>query len=291
MLDLIIIGSGPAGISAALTAKKRNLNFLWFGNSSLSMKIEKAERITNYPGLINVTGKQMQSIFQHQIKNEGITLIEKRIDSVYDMGSYYVACVNEEMLETKAVIMAVGVESTKEIPGEHRLLGCGVSYCATCDGALYKDKKIAVICTNPQFEEEVEYLADMVSELILFTTYKECHVERPNVKANLGYPSGIIGDEKVQGITFKDQLINVDGVFFLRDSMSPDVLLRGLEMDNGHIKVDREQKTNLMGCFAAGDCTGRPYQYVKAVGEGNVAVHNVIKYLNFQHNLDNLDKD
>lgn len=291
MLDLIIIGSGPAGISAALTAKKRNLNFLWFGNSSLSMKIEKAERITNYPGLINVTGKQMQSIFQHQIKNEGITLIEKRIDSVYDMGSYYVACVNEEMLETKAVIMAVGVESTKEIPGEHRLLGCGVSYCATCDGALYKDKKIAVICTNPQFEEEVEYLADMVSELILFTTYKECHVERPNVKANLGYPSGIIGDEKVQGITFKDQLINVDGVFFLRDSMSPDILLRGLEMDNGHIKVDREQKTNLMGCFAAGDCTGRPYQYVKAVGEGNVAVHNVIKYLNFQHNLDNLDKD
>lgn len=280
MLDLIIIGSGPAGISAALTAKKRNLNFLWFGNSSLSMKIEKAERITNYPGLINVTGKQMQAVFQQQIKDEGIGLIEKRIDSVYDLGSYYAVCINEDIYEAKSVIIAVGVETRKEIPGEQRLLGHGVSYCATCDGALYKNKKIAVVCTNPQFEEEVEYLAGMASEVILYTTYKECHIERPNVEINMGYPSKIIGEQRVIGIIFKNQCINVDGVFLLRDSISPDVLLRGLEMDNGHIKVDREQVTNLKGCFAAGDCTGRPYQYAKAVGEGNVAVHSVIKYLN-----------
>jgi thioredoxin reductase (NADPH) len=282
MLDLIIIGSGPAGISAALTANKRNLNFLWFGNASLSKKIESAEKITNYPGLISVTGKQMKGVFQQQISEEGIILTEKRIDSVYDMGDYYVACVNESMYETKSVLMAVGMESTKELPGEQRLLGCGVSYCATCDGALYKNKKIAVICTNPMFEEEIEYLADITSEVILFTTYKECGVEKPNVKVNLGYPSEIIGDKRVEGIVFKGQRIDVDGVFLLKDSVSPGVLLKGLEMDNGHIRVDREQKTNLKGCFAAGDCTGRPYQYAKAVGEGNVAVHSIINYLNAQ---------
>jgi thioredoxin reductase (NADPH) len=280
MLDLIIIGSGPAGISAALTANKRNLNFLWFGNASLSKKIESAEKITNYPGLISVTGKQMQGVFQQQISEEGIILTEKRIDSVYDMGDYYVACVNESMYETKSVLMAVGMESTKELPGEQRLLGCGMSYCATCDGALYKNKKIAVICTNPMFEEEIEYLADITSEVILFTTYKECGVEKPNVKVSLGFPSEIIGDKRVEGIVFKGQRIDVDGVFLLKDSVSPGVLLKGLEMDNGHIRVDREQKTNLKGCFAAGDCTGRPYQYAKAVGEGNVAVHSIVNYLN-----------
>lgn len=279
MQDLIIIGSGPAGLSAALTAKKRNLDFSWFGNRNLSLKIEKAEKITNYPGLISVTGKEMQSVFLKQIQGEGIVLTDKRINAIYDMGSYFVACVNEEMYEAKAILLAVGMENTMEIPGEERLLGKGVSYCATCDGSLYKDKKIAVICTNPQFEEEIEYLADIASDVIVFTTYKGCNINKPNLTINLGYPSEIIGNDRVEAVDFKHEKIDVDGVFCLKNSVSPAVLLKGLEMKDGHIIVDREQRTNIQGCFAAGDCTGIPYQYTKAVGEGNVAIHSILKYI------------
>ena len=141
MYDLMIIGSGPAGISAALTAKARNLNFIWFGSRALSTKIEKAEKIMNYPGLPAVTGSEMQSVFLKQIDDCGITITESQVNSIYDCGGYFAAGADNEIYEAKAVIMTVGMTTTREIEGEARLLGCGVSYCATCDGALYKNKE------------------------------------------------------------------------------------------------------------------------------------------------------
>ena len=181
MYDLMIIGSGPAGISAALTAKARNLNFIWFGSRALSTKIEKAEKIMNYPGLPAVTGSEMQSVFLKQIDDCGITITESQVNSIYDCGGYFAAGADNDIYEAKAVIMTVGMTTTREIEGEARLLGCGVSYCATCDGALYKNKDIAVICASPKFEDEVTFLAGLANHIYLFTPYKETTLQYDNI--------------------------------------------------------------------------------------------------------------
>lgn len=279
MYDLMIIGSGPAGISAALTARARNLDFIWFGSRALSTKIEKAEKIMNYPGLSAVTGSEMQAAFLKQIDDCGITITEAQVNSIYDCGGYFAAGAENEIYEARSVIMTVGMATTKELEGEARLLGCGVSYCATCDGALYKNKDIAVICASPKFEDEVTFLAGLASHIYLFTPYKETELKCDNITHFNGLPSSVDGDKKVASVTFKGETIPVSGAFFLKDSINPGVLLSGLEMADGHIVVDRAQKTNINGVYAAGDCTGRPYQYAKAVGEGNVAVHSVLEYL------------
>ncbi|MCI9647539.1 MAG: NAD(P)/FAD-dependent oxidoreductase [Lachnospiraceae bacterium] len=279
MHDFMIIGSGPAGVSAALTAQARDLSFLWFGSPDLSIKIEKAERIRNYPGLPDVTGEEMRRTFQQQIKDAGIRITPERINAVYSMGSHYAASAGQKIYESKAILLATGIETAKPIPGETELLGKGVSYCATCDGFLYKQKNIAVICTSPKFNSEIDYLAGIASALTLFTTYKGDGSPASNITHHLGLPSEILGTDRVQAISYQGQETPVDGVFILRESISPAVLLKGLEMQGSHIQVDRAQKTNLPGCYAAGDCTGRPYQYAKAAGEGNVAVHSILEYL------------
>lgn len=282
MYDLLIIGSGPAGVSAALSAKARNLNFLWFGSRNLSAKIEKAAQIMNYPGLPAVTGQDMRDVFFRQIDQAGIVLQELRIDSIFDMGGYYTACANDQMFEGRTVILATGVANAKEIPGESRLLGRGVSYCATCDGALYRGKEIAVVCTAPELEDEIAYLASLAKKVTVYTSYQQYHTFGDNIVHYVGYPSKIDGDSCAESLTCGGETIPVDGVFCLRESVSPAALLRGLELDGPHIVVDRQQRTSHPGCFAAGDCTGRPYQYAKAVGEGNVALHSAIDYLSAQ---------
>ena len=221
----------------------------------------------------------MQSVFLKQIDDCGITITESQVNSIYDCGGYFAAGADNDIYEAKAVIMTVGMTTTREIEGEARLLGCGVSYCATCDGALYKNKDIAVICASPKFEDEVTFLAGLANHIYLFTPYKETTLQYDNITHFNGLPASVDGDKKVASVTFKGEAIPVSGAFFLKDSINPGVLLSGLDMAGGHIIVDRTQKTNIDGVYAAGDCTGRPYQYAKAVGEGNVAVHSVLDYL------------
>ncbi len=279
MYDLLIIGSGSAGISAALSAKARNLDFLWFGSRALSPKITKAERVMNYPGLPAVTGQEMCDAFLRQIDGLGIEIREERVNSIYDMGGYYTAVVNDKMYDGRTVILAAGVSNSQEIPGESRLLGKGVSYCATCDGELYRGKRIAVVCTDPSLEEEIGFLADLAAELFLFTSYKDCGIRRDNVRHTVGYPAEILGEGRASGLVCGGKTVEADGIFCLRSCVAPAALLPGLKAEGGHIQVDRQQRANLPGCFAAGDCTGRPYQYAKAVGEGNVALHSAVEYL------------
>ena len=188
--------------------------------------------------------------------------------------------------ESRTVILACGVESVKQIDGEESFVGRGVSYCATCDGFLYKGKTIAVFCTSKRLEHEIGYLADIAEKVYLIPMYKDVEIARDNVEIIRKMPQKIDGTKRVEKITFAvapsqniPKEIAVDGVFMLRDCVSPAILVGGLQMQDGHVVVDRDMSTNLSGCFAAGDCTGRPYQYAKAVGEGNVAAHSVSKYV------------
>lgn len=279
MVDTAIIGTGPAGISAALTLKALKKEILLFGDSQLSGKIRAAERIRNYPGLPDVTGQQMRQAFATQLDAMDIAVTDKTVTGIYHMGTHYGILCNQELFEAKTIILATGVEAVKPIEGELEYVGRGVSYCATCDGFLYKGKTIAVLCTTKDLEHEIKYLADLADKVYLIPLYKDAAVYGENIEILMEKPRRITGNMKAETLEFAGREISVDGIFMLKQAVTPSVLLYGLECQEGHITVDRRCRTNLPGCFAAGDCTGRPYQYVKAAGEGNVAAHSVVEYL------------
>lgn len=275
MYDCIIIGTGPAGLSAALNLKTYKKSFVWFGSKSLSDKVQKAEKITNYPGFPELTGQELFSHFTDHIQSAGLDITEKTVTNVMSVGTYYMVLADNEVYEAKTLILAMGVMTAKLLKGEDELLGRGVSYCATCDGMFYKDKEIAVLCNDPKYEHEVEYLADLAAKVTYFPMFSDSQIKKENVTISKDFPLEIKGSDRVTGIVLKSgKVLELDGIFCLRNAIAPSKLVSGLEIENGHIKVDRTQKTNLPGCFAAGDCTGRPYQYTKAVGEGNVAAHS-----------------
>ena len=280
MFDTIIIGTGPAGISAALTLKQLNINFLWIGTNKLSYKINSAEKIRNYPGLSSVSGQEMKEAFLKQINDMNIEILDKQVTGVYDLSTHYAVLCGQDTYEAKTIVLGLGVEAIKPIPGEIELLGQGVSYCATCDGFLYKGKDIIVSSSSKGFEHEVKYLADLAKNVTFIPLYKDYEVENDNVSVIKGMPKKITKENKKIYLDINDSKIEADGIFMLKAAISPAVLVPGLEASEGHIVVDRQMNTNLKGVFACGDCTGRPYQYAKAVGEGNVAAHSVVSYLN-----------
>lgn len=278
--DCIIIGSGPAGLSAAINLKTYNKNFLWFGNASLSEKVEKAELVNNYPGLPGISGKELQQAFLKHKEEMGLSIEDKIVSSIYDMGGYYTVMAENQFYETESIILAMGVVSANQYVGEAEFVGRGVSYCATCDGALYKGKKIAVVSTAKRFEHEIEFLADLAEQVYLFPFYKDCEIQRDNVERLSKAIKEVKGGFRVNELLLGDGTsLEVDGVFIMRNSIAPTTLFAKLELEDGHIGVNRQMETNVKGVFAAGDCTGKPYQYTKAVGEGNIAAHSVIEYL------------
>lgn len=280
IFDAAIIGTGPAGVSVALNLKIHEKNFIWIGSKSLSDKITKAECISNYPGLLNVSGKEMNDAFRAQISAMGIHIIEQMVNSIMPMGRHYAIMAGSDFYEAKTVILTTGIANVSTLPGESGFVGKGVSYCATCDGHLYRGKTIAVICNNARFEHEVKYLAELADKVYYFPTYKNVGLAADNIESVPEKAVEILGEKRVSAVKIRSgERIDVDGVFCLRDSVSLSMLLPKLETENGHIAVNRAMATNLPGVYAAGDCTGRPYQYTKAVGEGNIAAHSVIEYL------------
>ncbi len=278
--DAAIIGAGPAGLSAAINLKIHQKNFIWFGSKQLSDKIRKAELIQNYPGLPTVTGEALRDAFQAHIRQMDLEITESMVNSIIPMGSHYALMAENDFVEAKTVLLATGVTNVGALPGEEAFLGRGVSYCATCDGALYRNKTIAVICGSPRFEHEVRYLAELAQTVYCFPMYKNAGPIAENVRMMDTRIVEVKGEKKLQALILRDGTeLPVDGLFCLRDAISLNTLLPALKAENGHILVDRSMATNLPGCFAAGDCTGRPYQYVKAAGEGNVAAHSMIAYL------------
>lgn len=283
MFDVAIIGSGPAGISAAINCKIRNKSIVLFGQNELSHKVEISKKINNYPGLPNISGKELNAKMREHLDSMGIEITEERITGIYNMKGKFTLLANRKMFEASSVILCLGAETIKPLPNERELLGRGVSYCATCDGMLYKDKKIAVFCDNADGEEEVEYLSDLASE-VYYSHKFTSKIDKANVTHLKSRITAVIGDGKVQGIELADGTrIDIDGVFFIKQAVSADVLLNKLEVQNGSIVVDKNMKTSIDGCFAAGDCTGTPYQIAKAVGEGNIASHSAVKYLSEQN--------
>ncbi|MCC5423148.1 NAD(P)/FAD-dependent oxidoreductase [Clostridium botulinum] len=280
--DIAIIGSGPTGLEAAINAKIRNKDIIIFGNKELSSKLVKAPKINNYLGFYDISGNELKDKFIDHIDKMGIEITFERINNVYAMGEYFALMVNEKMYEAKTVILATGVEYGKALKGEEEFLGKGVGYCATCDAPLYKNKTVAIIGYNKEAEEEANFVSELASKLYYIPMYRSDYELSEKVEVINDKPIEIVGEQHVEKLILKDSEIEADGIFVLKDSISPSQLVPGLEMEDEHIKVDRKMKTNISGCFAAGDCTGKPYQYIKSAGEGQIAALSAVSYLDKQ---------
>lgn len=277
--DIAIIGTGPAGVSAAITGKVRNKKVLLLGDKNLSDKIGKAHTILNYPGLPDIAGEELKDRFLNHLSQMEIQVTPGKANAVYAMGDYFHIQAGTEEYEADTVILSTGVDFGKPYPGEEKFLGRGVSYCATCDAALYKGKTVAMIGFSQKEELEAEFMAEFTSKIYYFPMYKGEISLSDKIEILHEIPLSIEGDRKAERLITKEGQHEIDGIFILRESVSPAQLVPGLTLEDNHIAVNRKMETNIAGCFACGDVTGTPFQYSKSVGEGNLAALSAVSYL------------
>lgn len=277
--DAIIIGSGPAGIEAGINLKIRNKKFLLFGYQALSTKLAAAAQIDNYLGLPAISGPDLQARFLEHMRQMDISLQASQVQMVYPMGDFFALTTSQENYKATAVILATGISHSKPLPGEEAFLGRGVGYCATCDGPLYRGRTVAVLGFTDEAAHEANYLAELAEKVYYFPMKKTVALPDPPVEIRGGTVSAIVGDTQVRTLTTDGEPLPVDGVFILRDAVAPTSLLPGIETDGGFIRVDSDMRTNIPGCFAAGDCTGRPHQFMRAAGQGQTAALAAVGYI------------
>lgn len=277
MLDVAIIGSGPAALSAALNCRQRNKSVTIFGRSLDSSLLFAAEKVDNYLGLPDIPGEEMLNTFYAHAIKKGVEFRECRITQIMPMGEYFMINAENEFIQAKAIILATGLGKSKSIDGEMEYLGKGVSYCATCDGMLYRGKKVIVVGENSEGEAEANFLADICSEVIYVPLYEPVTQLKEEIHVLQGTPKRVLGDDMhITGLVVGEEILSCDGIFFAKNSTPPESLLYGLEVDGKNIVVNRKMETNLPYVYAAGDCTGAPYQIAKAVGEGLVAALSAV---------------
>lgn len=280
--DIAIIGSGPAGLAAAINAKIRNKNIILFGNEDISQKLIKAPSIENYLGIGNISGLDLKNKFKKHIDDMGIEIIQKRINNIYSMGEYFTLVSGNDTYESTTVVLATGIEYGKMINGEEEYLGKGVGYCATCDAMLYRNKKVAIIGYNHEAEEEANFLSEISSSVYYIPMYKLENKINSSINIIDDRPLEIKGEKLVNKLVLRKSELDIDGIFIIKDSVSPKYMVPGLEVEDSHIKSDKNMNTNIEGLYVAGDCAGKPYQYLKSAGQGQIAVSSAISYLDRQ---------
>ena len=263
--DVIVIGGGPAGLSAALNVRARGKTALVVSNPPEESPLWRAERIDNCLGLPGLSGRELLDLLRGHALSAGAEFQEGKALSALRSGEQWYVSVGSGMVQGGAVVLAAGaVPRGKKLPGEAELLGRGVSYCATCDGMLYRGRRVAVLGYSPSARKEADFLEEIGCQVVYF--------DRPR-------QSSIQGGEKVESVTCDGVEEAVEGVFLLRPAMAPGELFPGLAVEGGYVAVDRNMATNLPGLFAAGDCTGGPLQVSKAIGEGQIAGQRAASFL------------
>ena len=263
MYDVIVIGAGPAGLSAAINIRQRGGTVLCVGTAPDNNPLWKAEQVDNYPGMPGMTGRRMLETFRAHAQQMGAEFMQERVLSTFYTGDHWMISAGSDVPEAYALVFAGGIVRGKAYPGENEYIGKGVSYCATCDGMLYRGRETAVIGFGPSGREEAEFLKGIGCLVTYYESPRKVE---------------IFGEERVTSVRVDDETKEVSCVFVLRPSLSAATLFPELETDGAYIRVNREtMQTNLEGLFAAGDCTGRPLQVAKAVGEGLVAGQNAME--------------
>ena len=271
--DLLIVGSGPAAWSCALTARQRDLSVIVAAAASATGWLQKAERIDNYPGLPQVSGQELLRIFRQQAEDAGAQVIPQLARQIMPMGDDgYMTLVGNDVIESRAVVLATGAARPKLLPGEEELIGRGVSWCGTCDGMFYRGREVAVLSAWTGGVEEGEFLAGLASHVDYYFLARHEQPEHVPYALCEGRPQNLRAQEdgRIAVVTDKGEKV-YDGVFILRPAVAPDSLLPGIELEGPFIRTDRRMATSLPRAYACGDCTGQPLQIAKAVGEGNIA--------------------
>lgn len=275
MYDIAIVGDGVAGLSAAVNGRARNKRVIIIGRGIEQSAIYKAEKVNNYIGMYGVSGKEMLESFFKHAEDMGAEFKQGRVQQIFNMGDSFALNVENDIIEARAVIIATGKSKAKSFEGEDRLVGKGVSYCATCDGMLYKNMPVVVIGEIKEAEEDARFLAEICSKVYYVSKYGAVDIK--NVEVISGKVEEIVGADTVSGVKINGEVINCSCVFIIKESIPLTTLISELELENGHIKINRNCETNIERVFACGDVTGGFYQVAKAVGEGLVAGLNASK--------------
>ena len=275
--DIIVLGSGRAGLSAAVTARGRNKSVLVIGNRWQDSPLARAERVDNYLGMPGMTGMEMLEAFQRHAQEMGVEMVTGKVLSIMEWEGFHLT-VGSQLYQGSALILAPGVVRQAKFPGEETYLGRGVSYCAPCDGMLYRNKPVAVVGRSKDAPHEAAYLKSIGCQVVYVAPKRPDQLEEdiPFIQAA---KLAVKGEQTVTALEADGADIPVNGVFILREAVAPGDLLPGLTLENGAIQVDRSMATSVPGVFAAGDATGAPLQVSKAVGEGLIAALSACEYL------------
>jgi len=277
--DIAIIGGGPAGLSAALNARVRNKSVRLLTSDYRESGLYKAEWLENILGVPGMTGRDYLELCIGQAKEREVDLTSGRVLSVMPTADGFAISVGADFYTARAVILATGIAQQTAFPGEQELLGKGVSYCATCDGMLYRKKTVCVVIRSAEGIHEANYLHEIGATVTVISDGRDLTGLSEAIPVIQGKKIAVIGESQVEGLTVGEETLPCQGVFILRNTVAMSSLMPNLALADGHIQVDRKMQTNVPGVWAAGDCTGRPYQISKAVGEGLVAALSAVEYL------------
>jgi len=295
--DAIIIGSGPAGLTAALYLGRAGQKCIVLEKDFVGGYTAKIAHIENYPGYETINGMDLTQIMAKQAEKFGATIVYPV--EVVDMelqGEIKRVRTRDDVYESHVVIISIGVARKKlEVPGAKEFLGKGVSYCATCDGNFFKGRNVAVVGSDNEAAEEALHLADLADKVTI-VPHKELDIvdavrnrlkTKPNVEIMpVVKIHAVVGDELVTGLKIshqnEEQVLPLEGVFIAMGSTPISQLILkagGLTDDRGCLIVDKHQRMNLDGVFAAGDCTCGGMQIIAAAGEGSVAGMRAASYV------------
>jgi len=284
--DIVIIGAGMAGISAAIYLKRANANFVLLEGNLAGGMLNKLKSVENYPAMPNTTGSDILIALMDQLRFNKIDVTYGNVQTILKEGDGFEVVTDVESYDTKAVIVATGVtQAVQTIPGEEKFSGSGVSYCATCDGNFFKGADVAVIGNNNIALEEAIYLGNLAKKLYFVCPEDELQgdknlqeklVNSANIEIKLSSKvDEIVGDDfGVTGIKINGEVIEVAGVFPYVGKKSTSMVLNNLkpEKQGIFIKVDEQCRTNIEGLFAAGDIVAKKLkQLVTAAGDGATA--------------------
>lgn len=270
MHDILVLGGGPAGLSAGVAARQKGCSVLIVSNPSQQNPLFRAEKVDNYLGLPAMTGAELMDRFEEHARSMGVAFVLGRAVSAMRMGASIFLTVGSDVYEGKKLILAGGVTRGAKYAGEQELLGRGVSYCATCDGMLYRKHPVVVIGRSKDAPMEANFLASIGCQ-VTYVSPQPPEGLQPEIPYARGSRIAVVGTDRVTGVTVDGAMMPCDGVFILRESVAANELLPDLALENGAVRVDRQMHTNLPNIFAAGDITGKPLQIAKAVGEGLIA--------------------
>ena len=279
--DVIVVGSGPAGVSAAINVANRKRTVALMGGQAPFGRIRKAPWIANYPGFTSASGEELAAAFERHLDEFDVPVIGEKVSKIIRGEDEFVVFGEREVYHAGAVVLATGVYREAEIEGEEELVGQGVSYCVTCDGRLFAGRRAAFISYAPEGEEEAAALAEDFGVAVTYLPLYQGDYRLPEgVRVLPGArPTRLTRVDGHMLVSLPLEDLQVDAVFIYKNSVSPRTLLEGLASDGRHVTVGRHMETGVPGVFAAGDCTGEPYQTAKAVGEGQVAALQAVRFL------------